>query len=254
MKINKIALIIVVAFLIGGCAEKSGNRAFIIEDENPAVALTIGWYAPVDVLKAIVGPNFKPKVVNDKNESSIMLFIVKSDEHIVDGSGLGEMEAAHLIIPVEGLGDITTADGVKIENSIVCPLTIVDQSEKLGDKYKEFGFSTYSGEIDLNVNKTESKYMVDARIKTVNGLIEINGMFEGEGKSHDLSSAIFSTNPEMVSYFYGDETMTRISDGKGNLKTDGQNVISAMNLSGHPYFLKLDVDFTWEFDFASVKY
>jgi hypothetical protein len=43
--------------------------------------------------------------------------------------------------------------------------------------------------------------------------------------------------------------VTRISNGKGNLKTEGQNMISAMLLDSHPYYLKLDLDISWEFDF-----
>lgn len=253
MKISKIALLAFVVLLTSSCAEKPKDNDFIIDSKNSATALTIGWYAPVDVLKEIVGSRFVPKVVNDKNESSVMLFIVKSNEHIVDGFSSGPMEAAHIVIPVVANDNLLASDGSKIENHIVCPITIVDQSQRLGNKYKEFGFATYSGKIDMDVSQSEEKYLVEVKMETVNGLIEISGMFEKEGEHSEITSAIFSTNTDKISYFYGSERMTRYSDGKGSLNTGGQNIIKAMNLSGHPYFLKLDMDFTWEFDFANAQ-
>ncbi len=92
--------------------------------------------------------------------------------------------------------------------------------------------------------------MVEVKIKTTNGLIEINSMFEEEEVEKNLTSAIFTSKPGMKSFFYGEERFKRISNGKGNLKTDGQNIISAMNLNGQPYFLKFDHDYSWALDFV----
>ena len=237
-------------FLIAGCDEKIADNDFVLPKNSPASALTIGWYTSPEVLKEIVGLGFEPKIVNDKNQSTIMLFIVKSDEHIVDGFSSGPMEAAHLVIPVVNKEPLKIVHGEEIENTLVCPITIVDQSQRLGNKYEEFGFATYTGEVELDVNYTGEKYLVDAKVTTANGLIEITSMFEEDGTSKEFSSAIFNSKPNISGYFFGNERMTRIGNGKGNLKVDGQNIISAMQLNGHPYYLKLDLDFTWEFDFA----
>lgn len=48
----------------------------------------------------------------------------------------------------------------------------------------------------------------------------------------------FYTKKGFHSYLYGDETMYCIENGKGNLKLNGQNIISAMHLKGQPYFFK----------------
>ncbi len=252
MKINTLIFLVTTSILLFlvGCDEKVQEHDFIISSDNPASALTIGWYAPPDVVKEIIGTDLTPKIVNDKNETSIILFVVKSNEHLIDGFASGPMEAAHLLIPVEKSEEIKTESGLNITNTLVCPITIVDQSQRLGNKYNDFGFPTYFGDIELNIRKTGEKYMVEAKIKTANGLVEINSMFEEEAVEKNLTSAIFTSKPEMKSFFYGEERFKRISNGKGNLKTDGQNIISAMNLSGQPYFLNLDIDFTWEFDFA----
>jgi len=251
MKINSLILLVTTSIiLLVGCDEKVQENDFIISSDNPASALTIGWYAPPDIVKEIVGTTFTPKIVNDKNETSIILFVVKSDEHLLDGFASGPMESAHLFIPVEKSEEIKTKSGINITNTLVCPITIVDQSQRLGNKYNDFGFPTYFGDIELNIRKTGEKYMVEAKIKTANGLIEINSMFEEEEVEKSLTSAIFTSKPGMRSFFYGEERFKRISNGKGNLKTDGQNIISAMNLNGQPYYLKLDLDITWEFDFA----
>lgn len=238
-------------FLISSCSEKVSDKDFVITGKDPASALTIGWYVSVDILKEIVGPDFEPKIVNDKNQSTIMLFIVKSDVHLVDGFDSGIMEAAHLIIPVESSNRIKTLNGTEITNKLVCPVTIVDQSQRLGNKYKEFGFATYTGDIDLNIRNTNEKYMVDAKIMTANGLINITAMFEEAGTKSEFSSIIYNTKQDVPAYFFGEERMTRISNGKGNLKTEGQNIISAMMLDKQPYYLKLDLDNRWEFDFEN---
>jgi len=251
MKINSLILLVTTSIiLLVGCDEKVQEHDFVISIDNPASALTIGWYAAPDVVKEIVGTGFTPKIVNDKNETSIMLFVVKSDEHLLDGFASGPMESAHLLIPVEKSEEIKTKNGSNITNTLVCPITIVDQSQRLGNKYNDFGFPTYFGDIELNIRKTGEKYMVEAKIKTANGLIEINSMFEEKEVEKSLTSAIFTSKPGMNSLFYGEEWFKRISNGKGNLKTDGQNIISAMNLNGQPYYLKLDLDIAWEFDFA----
>jgi len=241
--------LLIVTLLLNGCTTQLKNRDFIIPKSHPATALTIGWYVPVKIIKEIVGPDFKPKVVHGDDMTSVMLYIVKSDEHIMHGTNTGPMKAAHLVIPVKMLSNVSTKDKVKIENFMVCPVTIVDQSKELGDKYNAFGFPTFSGKITLDVKKSGKKYNVDATIKTVNGFIEIKAMFDEKGKKQNLTSAIFTTKQGFHSYFYGEESMRRIENGKGNLKLDGQNIISAMQLNKLPYFLILDRNVTWAFDF-----
>ena len=238
-----------VFFIISACSEKGSDKDFVIPGNNPATALTIGWYVSDDILQEIVGPDFEPKIVNDKNESTIMLYVVKSSEHIVDGFNSGIMEAAHLIIPVESSTRLKILNGSEISNKMICPVTIVDESQRLGNKYKDFGFATYTGEIDFNHRNTGEKHMVDVKIKTANGLIGITAMFEEEGTNNEFASIIYNSSQEVPACFYGEERVTRISNGKGNLKTEGQNMISAMLLDSHPYYLKLDLDISWEFDF-----
>ena len=252
VKFSKLTLIIIVSviLLFSSCDETVKQHDFIISHDNRASALTIGWYVPTETVKEIVGTDFIPKTVNDKNETSVILFIVQSEEHLVDGFASGKMETAHLLIPIELSGQIKPESGLNITNTLVCPITIVDQSQRLGNKYNDFGFPTYSGEIDLNVNHTGEKYMVDAKIKTVNGSIEITGMFGEEEEERSFASAIFTSKTGINNFFYGEEQFKRISNGKGNLKTGGQNIISAMNLNGQPYFLKFDRDITWDFDFV----
>ena len=64
---------------------------------------------------------------------------------------------------------------------------------------------------------------------------------------------MINPKPGPLTFFYGEESFTRISNGKGNLKTGGENLIKALNLSGQPYFLRLDLDIQWAFDFYQEK-
>lgn len=242
-----LSVLIITVFLLSGCNHEIKNGDFIVPDNHPATALTIGWFVPVDAMLEIVGQDFKPKVVNEDGMTTVMLYIVQSDEHVLDGTSMGTMRTAHLVIPVEPSGNVNVPTGVK--NLLVCPVTIVDKSIQLGDKYNTYGFPTYSGEISLEVKQSGSKYNVDATIKTVNGSIEIKGMFDEKGNDQELNSAIYTTKQGFHSYFYGEESMRRIIGGKGNLKLGGQNIISAMQLDKLPYYLKLDRDVTWAFDF-----
>jgi len=128
-------------------------------------------------------------------------------------------------------------------------MSIVDQSPVLGNKFYDFGFPTYTGKIILDVTWSGEKYHVKASIETSNGLIEIAGQFEEKPVSNDMVSAIFNPKTSTYSFIYGEEHFERIINGKGNLKTDGENMIKAMNLSGQPFYLKLDLDLNWAFDF-----
>jgi hypothetical protein len=237
------------AVIISGCGQQSKSRSFVISTEQPASALTIGWYVPVHLLEEVVGKNYKPRVVKDDRMSAVMLYIVASEEHSLDGQELGPMECAHLVVPVEKPDGLSVEDSGTIGGAMACPLNIVDQSKELGDKYNDFTFATYTGGIELNIEETDDKYQVKAKVETSNGLIEINGLFDKEGETKEVVSAMFSTKSENHNYFYGEEKMTRFMDGKGNLSTSGQNIIDAMNLKGQPYFLRFDRDISWSFDF-----
>jgi len=240
--------LLITLLLFSSCKNETENRDFIIPENHPATALTIGWYVPVDAMTEIVGQGFKPKVVGENGMTSVMLYIVQGNEHILDGTDKGPVRTAHLVIPVEPDGDVSVPSRAK--NIMVCPITIVDKSIALGDKYNTYDFPTYSGDISLNATSSGDKYNVDATIKTVNGFIEIKGMFEEKGKNQELNSAIFTSRQGFHSYFYGEENMQRIEDGKGNLKLDGQNIITAMQLDKLPYYLKLDRNVSWAFDFV----
>lgn len=252
MKSNQILIFILAVLLIAtACTEKTTEGNFIIPSGEPATALTIGWYVPVEALKQLVGPDFKPKIINDKNESEIMLRIIKGSQHMGEGISAGLLKMAMLVVPVEVPDSLRTSDGVLINKSFVCPVNIIEKSEWLGNKLDSLGFATYTGEIDLNVDQSDDKYMVEAKVKTVNGLIDITGMFEESGESNEFGVANFTPKSKSGHYYYGEEKLTRIGNGKGNLKLDGQNIISAMQLGNHPYFLKLDTDLVWDFDFVN---
>lgn len=246
--------LILVTIFISGCSGKKVVKAdFVIPEDHPANALTIGWYAPVSVLADLVGEGNKAKVVKDDSLGMIMLFIVASDEHFIDSISAGPMECAHLVIPIEKPADLQVKDKSEIAAAMVCPINIVDQSAILGNTYNDYGFATYTGEIDLKVKDFENGYFVEADVKTVNGLIGITANFEKEGEIKEGINAMINPKPGPLTFFYGEESFTRISNGKGNLKTGGDNLIKALNLSGQPYFLRLDLDIQWAFNFYQEK-
>ena len=245
------ALILLLAILISSCGNRERRKGdFIIPSSNTGSALTIGWYVPVEMLTELVGPEFKPRVVKGEDQGSISIFIVKGGEHLIDGKTMGSLKSAHVVIPVEKPGNIKVKDWPDIGAAMVLPVNIVEQSLVLGDKLVEYGFSTYTGNIELDIKKTEEKYLIEAKVNTVNGQIEIKCMFEENGETREFSSAMFTHKHGTKTFFYGEERMTSISNGKGNLEIGGDNIIKAMNLAGRPYFLKLNLDLSWEFDFV----
>lgn len=246
-------LILVTIFFLGCNGKKAVEADFVIPEEHPAKALTIGWYAPMSFLDDLVGEGNKAKVVKDDSLGTVMLFIVKSEEHLIDNILAGPMECAHLVIPIEKPADLQVKNKSEIGATMVCPINIVDQSAVLGNRYNDFGFATYTGEIDLNVKETENGYFVQADVKTVNGLIGITANFDKLGERIDGVNAMINSKPGPLTFFYGEESFTRISDGRGNLKTGGQNLIKALNLSGQPYYLRLDLDIQWAFNFYQEK-
>lgn len=242
-------LLLSLIFLFGCNNNKNANADFVVPESHPAKALTIGWYAPANILTDLVGEGNKAKVVKGDSLSAIMLYIVKSNEHFIDSISAGTMECAHLVIPIEKPADLQVKNKSDIKAAMVCPINIVDQSAVLGNKYNDFGFATYTGEIELNVKEIDEGYFVTAEIKTVNGLIELSANFGKEGEKMEGINAMINPKPGPLTFFYGEESFTRISDGKGNLKKGGDNLINALNLSGQPYFLRLDLDIQWAFDF-----
>ena len=240
-----------VVLLLNSCEqEKPKERAFTISETRPATALTIGWYYPLHLLNELVGPDYTPLAVKDDTVGSIMLFIVESEEHRLDGQSLGAMRAAHLVVPIEKPDNLTVEDRSSIDAAMVCPLNIIDESMELGDKYHAANFATYSGEITLEVEKPETNYIVTASVKTANGLIRIRGMFDEEEETLESVSAMFSTKSQTNSYFYGEEKTSHIINGKGNLKTEGQNILDAVGLGNRPFFLRFDRNMSWSFDFV----
>jgi hypothetical protein len=245
-----ISTVLLITFLTTACSENISEKDFVIPSSEPAMALTIGWYVPANVITPLVGKDFKPKIVNENNESELALEIISGPEHKGEGIAAGSLKMANLIIPVEISDSFITPDGKTVNNTFVCPLSIVDKSEWLGDQLDSLGFATYTGEITLNVKKSGVKYIVEAKIITANGLIDINGMFEESGKNTESTIAYLTPKKTSSNYYYGKEKMIRMMNGKGNLKLDGQNIISAMQLDHQPYFLKLDTELIWNFDFV----
>lgn len=239
----------IILVIITSCSEKKPEHGLIIPKEKPAQALTIGWYVPVAALKEIVGANFEPAVVKDDSIGTIMIYIVANGDHKVDSLECGTMKAAHLVIPVNKPANLKFANASSITNSMVCPTSIVEQSPVLGNKYHSFGFPTYTGKINLDVSLSGKLYHVKASVETANGLIEIAAQFEEEPVEYDIVSAIFNPKSSSYDFMYGKENFHQIINGKGNLKTDGNNMIKALNLSGMPYYLKIDLGINWTFDF-----
>lgn len=243
-------LLFSIAIITIGCSEKTPERDFVIPADKPAVAFTIGWYVPVNILSQIVGEGFTPKMVNDNNEAEIMLRIVKGSDHLGDRADAGEIKMAQLIIPVKKPASLAIDDGTSIQDADVCPINIIEKGPWLGNRLDSLGFATYTGEISLEVKQDDQKYLVNAKIKTMNGSIKISGMFDQAGQQIEKTVANFMPGSSKAQYYYGEEKMMRFSDGKGNLKTDGQNIISAMKLDHQPFFLKLDTDLVWSFEFV----
>lgn len=247
----KAILALSVVALIGftSCSEQKPEHDFIVSKEKPAQALTIGWYVPVSVLKEIVGQHFEPAVVKDDTIGTIMIYIVANGDHKVDSLECGTMKAAHLVIPVNKPDGLKFANASSITNSVVCPISIVEQSPVLGNKFHDFGFPTYTGKINLDVTWSGEKYHVKASIETANGLIEIAGQFEEKPESSEMVSAIFNPKSSTYAFMYGVENFQQIINGRGSLKAEGDNLVAAMNLSKRPYYLKLGLGINWTFDF-----
>lgn len=244
-----LALSVIALIGFASCSENKPEHDFIVPKEKPAQALTIGWYVPVSALKEIVGQHFEPAVVKDDTIGTIMIYIVANGDHKVDSLECGNMKAAHLVIPVNNPSGLKFANASSITNSVVCPVSIVDQSPVLGNRYHAFGFPTYTGKINLDVTWSGENYHVKASVETSNGLIEIAAKFEEEPVENEMVSAIFNPKSSTYACMYGKESFQQIIDGKGSLTTDGENMIKAMDLSGRPYYLKLDLGINWSFDF-----
>lgn len=238
----------VLIITIAACSKKQ-EYEFVVSKDKPAQALTIGWYVPVTVLKDIVGSHFEPAVVKDDTIGTIFLYIVANGDHKVDSLECGTMKAAHLAIPVKIPTNLKIENASSITGALVCPVSVVDQSPVLGNKYHSFGFPTYTGKVNLDVSWSGKMYHVKASVETANGLIEITAQFEEEPVEHNLVSAIFNPKSNSLDFMYGNENFQQIINGKGNLKIDGNNMIKALGLSGHPYYLKLDLGVSWTFDF-----
>lgn len=245
-----VSIVLLITLFSAACSEEISENDFVIPSTEPAMALTIGWYVPVNIITPLIGKDFKPKIVNENDESELALEIICGPEHIGEGIAAGSLKMANLIIPVEFSDSFKTPDRKTVNNTFVCPLSIVDKSEWLGDQLDSLGFATYTGEITLDVKHSGEKYIVEAKIKTANGLIDINGMFEESGKKTESTIAYLTPKNTSSNYYYGKEKMIRMMNGKGNLKLDGQNIISAMQLGHQPYFLKLDTKLVWNFDFV----
>lgn len=244
-----LALSVLVLIGLASCGEKKPDHGFVVPKDKPAQALTIGWYVPVNVLTELVGHQFEPAVVKDDTIGTIMIYIVSGAEHNVDSLECGVMKAAHLIIPVNMPANMQFEGTGSITNSLVMPMSIVELSPVLGNKYHAFGFPTYTGKVNLDVTWTGDYYRAKASIETTNGYIEIAAKFEEEPVENEMVSAIFNPKSNNYDFMYGEEGFKQIINGKGNLKTDGENMIKAMNLSGRPYYLKLDLGINWTFDF-----
>ena len=219
---------------------------YVISEQATAQALTIGWHVKPEIIAPLVGNGNKPRIVKGDSLSTIFFYIVTSEEHDLNGEKQGEMKAAHLVMPIEKPAGITGIDA-----AMACPINIVESSQALGDKLNEYTFATYSGEIKFDLEKGEEKYIIEAAIETVNGSIEVRGMFDKEGgELVEGVNAMLSTKSLTPVYFFGSEKFTRFIDGRGQLKTSGNNLIDAMDLKSQPFYLKYDKDISWSFDFV----
>jgi hypothetical protein len=249
--IFKAILVSLVFAFIGltSCSEKMPDHGLIVSKDNPAQALTVGWYVPVSVLKEIVGPNYEPAVIKDDSIGTIYISIIANGDHRVDSLDCGSIKAAHLFVAVNKPSGLKFASASTITNYVVSPASIVDQSPVLGNKYHDFGFPTYTGKINLDVKWSGEKYHAVGTIETSNGKIEIVAVFDEKPFENEMVSAVFNPKSSTYDFMFGKEFSQQIINGKGTLKTEGNNLVTAMNLSGQPYYLKLGLGVNWIFDF-----
>ena len=69
----------------GSKGSKGKNADLSLNENTPALALTIGWYLPLDYLQKIVGPDFTPKIAKSDDWPTFSLSTKPAT--VVDGRG-----------------------------------------------------------------------------------------------------------------------------------------------------------------------
>lgn len=234
-------------FLLNSCGSKI--RTFAIPEDENATKLTIGWYLPVTALTEIVSPNFKPQVVKDGDKGLMLLVITTGSQHKVDGHSVDSLKMANLMIAVEPPNQAKKQGAVKTDEFYICPMIIVEKSKNLDRIFKEFGFKTYLGKINLQVNQKNERYNIKAFIKNDKGTIVITGFFNEQPSTHQSVVAVFNSQPKNFSYYSGNEISQRFINGRGVIDNQETTLIKAMQLENHPFFMKLDMNSHWNFEF-----
>ena len=239
MKTRFIPIPLGLLLLLSACHEPESDVRWQIKKENPAYGLTLGYSLPGDQLQQIIGDEFKPSLDDDGN-GYLMLFIATSVRYYLDNTTYDNLQIAHILIGSEG--------------SINSPFTIGVGNQKLNNLFDKYNFKTDIGKVDLLVEQKGDSIFMAAQISTQEGSIGLNSTFlNNPGEWETLESTMVSATADPNSFFIGGESYRPIQIGSIEIKSEGKNWISQLNLPSKPDYIRLNVDFTWDFTFTRGK-
>ncbi|MFY0654673.1 MAG: hypothetical protein JXQ96_21750 [Cyclobacteriaceae bacterium] len=232
-------LLIALAFgsflLISGCKKERPDVRWQIKKEYPAYGLTLGYYLPGEQLQQIVGNDFTPKL-DENGNGYLMLFIASAQKYYLDSLGYDSFRIAHILVGVE--------------SSLNCPLTIGPRNQHLNAVFEKFNFQIDIGTVELSVKQKSDSVHINAKIDSGQGYIELSSLFINRPDDKEyLESTKVSGKASPNSYFIGDEAYIPIQIDSIEIKSEGNNWISALDLPSKPDDIWLNTDFTWDFTF-----
>jgi hypothetical protein len=220
-----------------------------IAEENPAAALTVGWYLPVNYLQRLIGPDFKPSILKDDTLGLLKLVITKSDDSRMKGKESIGFQSATLLIEVDEPRGLFKSPPKDRDHSYVCPVIIVSGNIPMAQAYYDHGFVTEQSEVDLKLTKKNDRINVEATIRSGENNFTARCFFEDLPVDEESAVMVVNRNRPMYRYFYGTEKYNRYVNGKGRIDAEGITVVSSLGIQNMPYIFILDTDLSWGYNF-----
>lgn len=240
-------------FILPSCDNTGGSTNketdLLLNEDNPATALTIGWYLPLDYLQKIVGPDFKPKTVKADTLGVLKLVITRGEQYVLKGNKHENFNSATLLIEVNKPKGLFKSPPKNIDNAYVCPVTIISESLPMAKIFHEYGFVTEQSMVSLQVNESDDRINVEAIISSGENKLIARCFFEDlpiDDRSHIM--VVNQTRP-MYKYFHGHEKYNRYLSGKGRIDAEGNTLLTTLGIQMIPYFFVLDTELLWAYDF-----
>ena len=243
------AVLLALLLAIASCARRHRPEAWTVADATPCTGLTLGWPAPIDELRELVGPGLEPAAGPAPGTGLVLVFVARCPGTTIDGEPTGPSVTAHTIVPIEAPRESRGEPGRGAQGWITIPDTYAPEGSPVGALFRRHGFTVRSGTATLDLSSRGGAVVAHATLTTRGGEIDATATFADSGRTLERVTGIVGPGAMSRGLVFGPERSRRLTGAVDHLTVRGTAPLDGIHLGAAQPAAALDTAFTWSFTF-----